>query len=167
MTDIVERLRARSEAAQTTRRNSVHTPRVTLQEAADTITTLRTALAAAEEGAEKAEGELIDQRDAAEQAFSQAYYLVVGRSPEWSNLFGANEALEEMDDAQRLLRGAVKRAESLVARFVEACGPFVASYLHAKEVALHPMAVLRRAQGGSSLEDFRALASLTAEAKGE
>lgn len=29
--------------------------------------------------------QLVTERDDAEQALSQAYYLVTGRSPEWSN----------------------------------------------------------------------------------
>jgi hypothetical protein len=55
---------------------------------------------------EKALGEVIDQRDAAEEALSQAFYLVTGRSPEWSNLFGHAEALGEIEDACSLLRQA-------------------------------------------------------------
>ncbi len=50
--------------------------------------------------------ELIDARDEAEQAISQAYYLVIGRSPEWSNKFGHQEALDEIKDACELLRKA-------------------------------------------------------------
>ena len=42
-------------------------------------------------------GETIDQRDAAEEALSQAYYLLTGRSPEWSSIFGHKDALEEME----------------------------------------------------------------------
>lgn len=51
--------------------------------------------------------EVIDQRDRAEEALSQAYYLVIGRSPEWSNLFGHEEALEDINNAQKCLRAAV------------------------------------------------------------
>jgi hypothetical protein len=61
---------------------------------------------------ERAHGETIDQRDAAEEALSQAYYLITGRSPEWSNVFGYSEALEEIDDAQRLLRQATRSTPS-------------------------------------------------------
>jgi hypothetical protein len=50
---------------------------------------------------------LIDQHDAAEEALSQAYFLVIGKSPEWSNVFGSAEALEEIDDAQRTLRAVL------------------------------------------------------------
>lgn len=46
----------------------------------------------------------IGERDAAEEALSQAYFLITGRSPEWSNLFGNKEAIEEIDACQRLLR---------------------------------------------------------------
>ena len=45
-----------------------------------------------------------NERDDAEQALSHAYYLITGKSPEWSNLFGHAEALEEIDTAQYLLR---------------------------------------------------------------
>lgn len=55
-------------------------------------------------------GKLIDERDAAEEALSQAYYLIVGRSPEWSNLFGYKEALADIDDAQSILRETAKTA---------------------------------------------------------
>lgn len=51
--------------------------------------------------------QLIDERDEAQQALSQAFFLVTGRSPEWSNLFGYKQALEEIDDACTLLRKSV------------------------------------------------------------
>jgi hypothetical protein len=51
--------------------------------------------------------EVIDQRDSAQEAFSQAYFLITGRSPEWSNMFGFAEALEDIDAAQQALRKAV------------------------------------------------------------
>jgi hypothetical protein len=50
---------------------------------------------------------LIDERDAAEQALSQAYYLVTGRSPEWSNMFGHKEALDEIEDTLIILRKSI------------------------------------------------------------
>jgi hypothetical protein len=46
----------------------------------------------------------IRQRDDAEETLSQAYLLITGRSPEWSNLFGHDEAIEEIDYAQQALR---------------------------------------------------------------
>ena len=52
--------------------------------------------------------QLTNERDAAEDALSQAYFLITGRSPEWSNLFGYAEALQEIDEAQSLLRQAAK-----------------------------------------------------------
>jgi len=55
---------------------------------------------------------LITERDAAEEAMSQAYYLVTGNSPEWSNLFGYNEALEDIADGVSGLKQLVKRAQS-------------------------------------------------------
>lgn len=53
------------------------------------------------------ETQLINERDNAEEAISQAYYLITGKSPEWSNLFGHAEALEEIDKAQTLLRQTI------------------------------------------------------------
>lgn len=52
----------------------------------------------------------IDERDQAEEALSQAYYLIKGESPEWSNLFGCKECLEEIDDAQQTLRKSLSEA---------------------------------------------------------
>ena len=46
----------------------------------------------------------IDQRDAAEEALTQAYYLITGRSPDWSSVWGFAECIEEIDEAQQLLR---------------------------------------------------------------
>ena len=56
----------------------------------------------------------IDERDKAEESLSQAYYLIIGESPEWSNLFGHEEAIEAIDDAQRCLRGEIKTLEARV-----------------------------------------------------
>lgn len=52
--------------------------------------------------------QLIDERDNAEEALSQAFYIVTGRSPEWSNLFHHNEALEEIKDAVSVLKQAAR-----------------------------------------------------------
>lgn len=49
----------------------------------------------------KAHLQTIDERDAAEEALSQAYFLIKGQSPQWSNNFGHEEALEEIEDAQK------------------------------------------------------------------
>lgn len=51
--------------------------------------------------------QLIDERDAAEDAMNQAFYIVIGRSPEWSNHFGYPEALEEIGDAVALLKKSI------------------------------------------------------------
>lgn len=63
---------------------------------------------------ETAIDQLIGERDEAEESLSQAYYLITGRSPEWSNMFGHKEALEEIDEAQTILRKAVAGAASAV-----------------------------------------------------
>ncbi len=64
----------------------------------------------------KAHLQTIDERDRAEDALSQAYYLVIGRSPEWSNLFGHEEAVEEIDDAQKCLRAEIAQQAAENAR---------------------------------------------------
>jgi hypothetical protein len=53
--------------------------------------------------------QLIKERDSFEDALSQAYYLITGRSPEWSNVFGVDEALEEIHETQYLLREMAKK----------------------------------------------------------
>lgn len=98
------------------------------------IVRLRTALAAAEERAEKAEGEV----ECVACLFSDKLVLADART---------------------------EAAESLVARFVEACGPFVRLEWPDFGVKDSDVAVVRA--GELRLEDFRALASLTDEAKGE
>lgn len=55
---------------------------------------------------------LIDERDNAEQFASHIYFLVTGRSPEWSNHFGYPEATEEIDDSLRVLRKVAKMASN-------------------------------------------------------
>lgn len=59
---------------------------------------------------ERAHEKTIGERDDAEQALSQAYFLVTGRSPEWSNNWGHAECLEEIGDAVALLKAAAKDA---------------------------------------------------------
>ena len=79
----------------------------------------RLGLAQNAERVERAHLQTIDERDAAEEALSQAYYLITGESPEWSNNFGKEAALEQIDDAQRMLRETVKQAESRLATLTE------------------------------------------------
>lgn len=55
----------------------------------------------------KAVSSQLERLTGAQEAFSQAYYLITGRSPKWSSEFGSPEALQEIDDAQRLLRGEI------------------------------------------------------------
>jgi len=57
---------------------------------------------------ERAHGVTIDQRDAAESALSEAYLIVTGQPPEWSNRFGYREALDDIRSA--LPRQAVVQA---------------------------------------------------------
>ena len=52
--------------------------------------------------------QVIGERDAAEEALSQAYFIVTGRSPEWSNLFGHEQALEDIGDACEVLRQSAR-----------------------------------------------------------
>jgi hypothetical protein len=56
-------------------------------------------------------GQLIRQRDEAEEAMAQAYFLVTGRSPDRSINFDHKQALEEIAAAVKLLKGHVRDAE--------------------------------------------------------
>lgn len=64
------------------------------------------------EEAQEAAVKLIDARNDAEQDLSQAYYLVTGVSPKWSNSFGNKEALQEIEDAINLLKSEIKERDS-------------------------------------------------------
>lgn len=52
------------------------------------------------------------KREEAAQAFAQAYYLVTGNSPKWSDTFGYDEALEEIQDACSLLRATIRKPDT-------------------------------------------------------
>lgn len=58
---------------------------------------------------EKCHLETIDARDQAEECVSQMYYLVTGNSPQWSNVFGYEQALEDVSDALALLKKSIPR----------------------------------------------------------
>lgn len=52
----------------------------------------------------------IDQRDEAEQCIGKIYFKIIGRSPEWSNHFGYDDALQEIEEAIFILRDATPEA---------------------------------------------------------
>jgi DNA repair exonuclease SbcCD ATPase subunit len=56
----------------------------------------------------------ISERDAAEEAIGQMYFDVTGESPEWSNLFGYTEALNDVAIAWREQAEALAEARPLV-----------------------------------------------------
>ena len=68
---------------------------------------------------ERSSMQLLQERDAAEEAVSHAYYLVTGRSPEWSNHFGHAEAHEEIQDAVNVLREEAKKVPTLEAELAK------------------------------------------------
>lgn len=72
---------------------------------------------------EKAHAATIGQRDAAEEALSQVFYLITGRSPEWSNVFSFNEAIEEIDATQHLLRQEIASLRQDLAELANAPTP--------------------------------------------
>lgn len=72
----------------------------------------RDAHAAEEQRLDKALEQAVCERDDAEKALSQAYYLITGRPPEWSNNFGHSHALADIDEAQTLLRNEVKERDA-------------------------------------------------------
>jgi DNA repair ATPase RecN len=61
---------------------------------------------------ESAHSNTIDQRDQHEEALNQVYFLVTGLSPEWSNIWGQQQLIEEVDDAQTLLRNTIRQLEA-------------------------------------------------------
>jgi hypothetical protein len=81
-----------------------------LRKAMENIQTLKAEI----RDGEKNDEQIIKERDDAQEAISHAYYLVTGRSPEWSNLFGYKEALEEIEDACYILRDAAKKSAATI-----------------------------------------------------
>lgn len=82
------------------------------KEASKVGTAAGKALKEATDAFDAAQEQLCTERDAAEEALSQAYYLITGKSPEWSNLFGHVQALEEIDDAQKALRSSLSQSRA-------------------------------------------------------
>lgn len=56
--------------------------------------------------------QVIGERDHAEDVISKIYLLITGKEPEWSNIFGYSNALEEIKDEVFALREKVKELES-------------------------------------------------------
>jgi hypothetical protein len=54
--------------------------------------------------AERGDDQVLRERDAANDALSRAYLLVVGKELEWSNYFGHKDALSDIEDAMIDLR---------------------------------------------------------------
>ena len=51
---------------------------------------------------------LLQERDAARECLSQMFYLITGRSPEWSSKFGPEQVLEDAGDAIAVLKFAAQ-----------------------------------------------------------
>ncbi|GEM_PF-4552194 len=74
-----------------------------IQQMALDAVTLLDALEAAEKRIaelERDETQLIEERDSAEQALADMYEAAMGDRPEWSNLFGYSDAIDDV--AQRI-----------------------------------------------------------------
>ena len=52
--------------------------------------------------------QLVKERDAAEEVISEIYFRIIGKSPEWSNLFGHRQAVEEIVEAFDIVRAHAK-----------------------------------------------------------
>lgn len=52
---------------------------------------------------------VIIERDEAQQAISQIYYIVFGRSAEWSNTYGIDQAVQDITDAVNALKQHAKQ----------------------------------------------------------
>lgn len=62
---------------------------------------------------ERSLDQAIRDRDNAEECLSHIYYLVTGRSPEWSNKFGYPQAIEDIEDVMAALKAAAKTGLSV------------------------------------------------------
>jgi len=69
---------------------------------------------------ERTADQLLTERDNAEEAMSQAYYLVTGNSPQWSNNFGYEQAHEDISETCDSLRAALAKAQAELAQYKSA-----------------------------------------------
>ena len=61
---------------------------------------------------EQARERTIIERDEAQEFAGDAYYVVTGHSPEWSNNFGYEAALQEIKDCVSVLKQAARHTEA-------------------------------------------------------
>lgn len=73
--------------------------------------------------------QLISERDEAQEAMSQAFLLVVGHNPEWSNNFGYTEALCEMTE---VITQGIKDMEMMNERLSNRTSGLLS--MHAKDI---------------------------------
>ncbi|MGI9490974.1 MAG: hypothetical protein ACR2QF_00960 [Geminicoccaceae bacterium] len=64
----------------------------------ETARRLSNRLAKEQRDHELSELQLIDERDAAEDAFMEAFTMVVGHPPEFSSAYGYKEALQDIEE---------------------------------------------------------------------
>lgn len=69
--------------------------------------------------------ETIDDRDAAEEAISRAYRLVVGHRPEWSSAFSFEDAVTEIDECLFVMKRDLKTANAELTRLRSQPGPVI------------------------------------------
>ncbi|WP_419879788.1 hypothetical protein [Citrobacter braakii] len=60
---------------------------------------------------EKSETQLIQERDDAEEALADMYQAATGERPEWSNMFGFVDAVEEVGELSESLRDQLRTVE--------------------------------------------------------
>lgn len=86
----------------------------------------------------KAESELIDERDEAQQALSQIYYIVFGQSAEWSNLYGIENAVEDITDSVNALKvGNLRIVAESKAHRTEVLAPSPSLLCKLASIAVH------------------------------
>lgn len=79
---------------------------------------------------------LVDERDVAENALSEAYMLITGNYPEWSNNFGYNQALCAFKDAQ-VERNTLAKTSHLLRKALESLKDEFENYVDGAPDANH------------------------------
>lgn len=72
--------------------------------------------------AEQALEQVITERDEAEEAAGDFYHAITGKSPEWSNVFGYKEALEEIEAAKEQAEQENLKLREIISKSVAALG---------------------------------------------
>lgn len=90
---------------------------------------------ASDDKEERAQLQLIDERDNAESALGEAYRVAAGREPKWSNLFGYADAVREIGDAASRPTVSVEAVARIIDPWAFNTSPTSMDHIEARDAA--------------------------------